>query len=154
MIVHLNKRYVSKDGIVTGPLESSDNSAYPFRDPISGNTFTCSGHFYYHAYNQPDNKDLVSEYTEPQSVVVDVKPVIDPGEGWRLITNVNELPHPSAQILSVYNLKPVWEDRPSHYKCATYKHGRLYRVPNTVSVITKLTPSPILHSVITVNSYV
>ena len=149
MKLELGKRYVRRDSNITDWICRSDDPYYPFLDPVNDNTYNEDGK-YHECMPCYDYMDLISEYIEPQPVVEDTKPIIDPGEGWRLVIDANELPHRSAQVLSVYNSKPVWENR----SYTRYTHGRLYRVPDTVNVIIELTLSPIPYSVITVNSYV
>lgn len=67
MKLQLGKRYVRRDGKVTGPLESVGLETYPFFDQLRGLSYTESGSYY--AVGE-DDYDLVSEYIEPEAVKV------------------------------------------------------------------------------------
>lgn len=65
MNLQLGKRYVRRDGEVTGPLENSGSKAFPFHCPLRVCSYTESGSYY---ADGEDNYDLISEYIEPEAV--------------------------------------------------------------------------------------
>jgi hypothetical protein len=67
MKLEYGKRYVTRDGRVTGPLEENRvgcwEDSHPFHDPVTKNTWTQFGRW---SPSNKDNKlDLVSEYIDP-----------------------------------------------------------------------------------------
>lgn len=65
--IEVGKRYVRRDGEVTGLLVANSGlSTYTFRDPSSGATYSNTGREFIHTENF---MDLVSEYVEPATPV-------------------------------------------------------------------------------------
>lgn len=67
MKLELNKRYISRAGIITGQLEWAISSlketvTCPYRDPLTGKTFRVDGHF--SVTHDTRDDDLVEEYPE------------------------------------------------------------------------------------------
>lgn len=62
MKLQLGKRYIGRNGLVTGPLENSGSEEYPFRDAESGRTYTGFGCYF--TGNEKSDRDLISEYIE------------------------------------------------------------------------------------------
>jgi hypothetical protein len=65
MKLEYGKRYVRRDGVVTGPLELNDytGTRYPFKDPIRDLNYPPSGDWYVDSPRE-DSLDLVHEYKE------------------------------------------------------------------------------------------
>lgn len=63
MQIEAGKRYVRRDGSVSGLIGSRDSVDYPFKDIESGHTLTIGGNVY-RGGSQHDY-DLVAEYIEP-----------------------------------------------------------------------------------------
>jgi len=62
MKLELNKRYIRRDGEVTGPLEAKQNDLYMLRDPKYRVSYTLQGQLY---AEFTDDWDLIAEYVEP-----------------------------------------------------------------------------------------
>lgn len=62
--LEIGKRYVNRDGEVTGPLTPTDEDIYAFMDEVTQLTYTAEGQ-YVHVSLNPHQRDLVSEYVEP-----------------------------------------------------------------------------------------
>ena len=64
MKLEYGKRYVRRDGEVTGPLQKNPSRDYPFNDDANANSYSKTGD-----YNLDDGEDcpfdLVSEYETP-----------------------------------------------------------------------------------------
>lgn len=71
MQLEYGKRYVRRDGKVTGPLEKNKNPStifeYPFLDPVSTKSYALDG-IYDITHPVPQNYDLVSEYVPPEPI--------------------------------------------------------------------------------------
>ena len=65
MKLEYGKRYVRRDGEVTGPLGKHVNKDFPFIDPTSGETYTKNGEFDIPNEGEVCGLDLVSEYETP-----------------------------------------------------------------------------------------
>lgn len=61
--VQVGKKYVRRDGRVSGPIEYSGGTDYPFRDSVTHFTYKSDGTW--DVTRHPAAEDLVSEYVEP-----------------------------------------------------------------------------------------
>lgn len=62
MKIELGKRYVRRDGTVSGVLTGRQNYLYPFIDRARGSTYTADGKLF--SRKEPDPCDLVAEYVK------------------------------------------------------------------------------------------
>lgn len=73
MKLELGKRYVRRDGVITGRLRNSGCVTFPFDDPFAENAYREDG-----SYDRDENEeDLISEYIEPEVVKDEVKTLRD-----------------------------------------------------------------------------
>ena len=64
--LELGKRYVRRDGDVSGPLKHHNDTTYPFMDPEHGLSYTPDGHF---CGTSERAEDFVSLFVEPDPPV-------------------------------------------------------------------------------------
>lgn len=62
MKIEAGKRYIRRDGVITGPLTFNENDweGYPFQDPVSGSDYTGNGRYWYEGGDS--DEDLILEY--------------------------------------------------------------------------------------------
>ena len=65
MQIKVGKRYVRRDGIVSSTIVRSGGQFYPFKDPVTQQTYTDTG--YVLSAREHKDTDLMSEYIEPVS---------------------------------------------------------------------------------------
>ena len=65
MKLEIGKRYIRRDGIITGPLRMSKHWQYSFYDPANDESYSEQGKF---LVGVKRDEDLMAEYTEPDSV--------------------------------------------------------------------------------------
>lgn len=74
MKLEVGKRYVRRDGKVTGPIELYNHEQYHFRDSMHAHTYHESGVW---SLVEKTERDLISEYIEPEVVKDEVKTLRD-----------------------------------------------------------------------------
>lgn len=74
MKLEVGKRYVRRDGKVTGPIELYNHEQYHFRDSMHAHTYHESGVW---SLVEKTERDLISEYIEPEVVKDDAKTLWD-----------------------------------------------------------------------------
>ena len=78
MKLKYGKRYVRRDGEVTGPLEKSNFcDTYRYKDPTTGHTYTQSG-IYDLTTRDSGDKNLETEYVPPSVPQSVPEPVLEP----------------------------------------------------------------------------
>lgn len=62
--LEVGKRYVRRNGEVSGVIDRGGSSIYPFYDPSARETYNEDGRYY---SKEKSERDFISEYIEPQA---------------------------------------------------------------------------------------
>ncbi len=100
--IQAGKRYVKRNGEISGVIEDHDHEEYPFIDSENERSYAADG-YYYHREKE-DEDDLVSEYPEPSA------------EPSSLVQNVSLRDYFAGQALQGMFSNPALIDTFSHHQ--------------------------------------